>query len=144
MNRLARLFSLAALLITSLVVLTFLAFNSRNFSYVVSDGKVTITGFSGSSDELTIPSTLGGYPVTEIGKEAFKGCSSLTSVEIPASVTKISSWAFFGCSSLTSVEIPEGVTKIDRSAFADCSALTSVEIPSSVTKISGWAFLGCS
>lgn len=37
------------------------------YTYTVSDGKATITDVSTSiSGEVTIPSTLGGYPVTSI------------------------------------------------------------------------------
>ncbi len=82
--------------------------------------------------------------VTEIGDNAFDGCSSLTSVTIPDGVTKIGESAFDGCSSLTSVTIPESVTEICDLAFSDCNSLTSVTIPESVTEICDWAFDGCS
>ena len=38
---------------------------------------------------VTIPSTLGGKPVTRIGEDAFYNCFGLTSVTIPDSVTSI-------------------------------------------------------
>lgn len=43
--------------------------------------------------------------VTKIGDAAFAGCSSLASVEIPATVNLISGMAFYGCSSLTSLTV---------------------------------------
>ena len=67
--------------------------------------------------------------VTEIGKDAFHGCSRLTSITIPPSVTKIGEGAFFDCSSLTSITIPESVTEIGEETFCGCSSLTEVRIP---------------
>ena len=43
------------------------------------------------------------YNVTSIGNGAFRGCTGLTSIEIPNSVTTIGEEAFAGCSNLTSV-----------------------------------------
>ena len=93
---------------------------------------------------VTIPSVLGGKPVTRIEDSAFSGCTNMTSVAIPGSVTNIGSSAFYSCSSLTNVAIPGSVKKIDSSTFRNCSNLTSVVIPDGVGSIGGSAFYGCS
>ena len=89
--------------------------------------------------DLVIPNS-----VTNIGNNAFNGCSGLTSVTIPNSVTTIGMNAFQYCTGLTSVTIPNSVTSIENSAFGGCSGLTSVTIPNSVTSIGSGAFGGCS
>lgn len=76
--------------------------------------------------------------VTTIGREAFSGCYSLTSIDLPA-VTSIGDSAFSGCTSLTSIDLP-AVTTIGREAFAYCSSLTSVEIGDKVAFIGAVAF----
>ena len=82
--------------------------------------------------------------VTSIGYLTFAHCNSLTIASIPDSVTKIGNCAFAGCSSLKSITIPDSVTEIGDRAFDDCSSLTSVTIPDSVTKIGDRAFNYCS
>ena len=136
---------LLSLLPLGLFDLTANAATEGYLSYSVSNGEAEITDCDTSiSGAITIPSTLGGYPVTSIGSSAFYNCSGLTSVTIGNSVTSIGSSAFFYCSSLTSVTIPDSVTTIGSHAFRECSKLTSVAIPDSVTDIGSSAFYNCS
>ena len=78
-----------------------------------------------------------------INPYAFKGCTSLTEIEIPDSVTEIYFCSFQGCKSLTKIKIPNSVTQIGFCSFQDCKSLTEIEIPNSVTKIGDGAFYGC-
>ena len=109
-----------------------------------NSGEATIGKASNAAGSLTIPSTINGHSVTAIGDEAFRGCSSLTSVTIPNSVTELGHDAFSGCTSLTSVVIPDSVTTIGYDAFSGCTSLTSITIPESVTTIGDFSFSDCS
>ena len=84
------------------------------------------------------------YSVTSIGDWAFRGCTGLTSIEIPNSVTSIGDDAFYDCTGLTSIVIGNSVTSTGYRAFCGCTGLTSIEIPNSVTSIGDDAFEGCS
>lgn len=67
----------------------------------------SIIEYTGADAEVTIPDTLGGYPVQTISEYSF--CSEeLTSLTIPASVTSFDNTAFLFCSNLQSVTVAEG------------------------------------
>ena len=73
---------------------------SRDFTFDATTG--TIKKYNGNDAVVNIPSEINGTPVTTIGNAAFRD-SSVTSVTIPANVTEIGSNAFAGCTNLTSV-----------------------------------------
>ena len=79
-----------------------------------------------------------------IGCCAFRDCSGLTSLTLPAGITWIDVGAFYGCSGLTNLNLPDGITKIDYGAFWGCSGLTSLNLPAGITVIDDSAFYGCS
>ena len=121
-----------------------------NLKYNVTSSnppKVSVGQVDNTITTANIPATViydgTTYSVTSIGAQAFRDCSSLTSVTIPNSVTSIEERAFAYCSSLTSITIPNSVTSVGWWAFRDCDSLTSVTIPNSVTSIEWQAFESC-
>ncbi len=84
-----------------------------------------------------------GSQIRSIGDFAFDGCSSLTSIDLPAGVTSIGNNAFQKCHSLFSISIPAGVTSIGDNAFEGSASLKSIDLPASVTSIGIYAFSAC-
>ena len=120
-----------------------------------------------TANDIEIPATYNGYPVTEIGASAFKnytnlhsiilpdsiisigtsvfeGCNHLIDVKIPDNVTSYGNSVFKNCTMLESVVIGNGITVINRETFYQCVALTSITIPEGITLISDYAFYNCS
>lgn len=73
---------------------------TNTFDFNLTTG--TITKYNGTDTVVVIPSKINGVTVTTIGTDAFLGLN-ITSVTIPANVTEIGSNAFAGCTNLTSV-----------------------------------------
>lgn len=73
-----------------------------------------------------------------IGKNAFKGCTSVEEVTIPKGILTVSNSAFEGCSGLTDVTI--AAKTINAKAFAECTNLKTVKMEEGVTTIQGMAF----
>lgn len=109
-------------------------------TYTVADGQAKITGYSNNGPQyVSIPDTLGGYPVTSIGNFAFNQ-KNLKVLELPSTLTSIGSYAFSG-NQLTILDFPEGVISIGDGAFAD-NQLQSIVLPSTLTSIGSSAFSG--
>lgn len=94
-----------------------------------SDGLVVrrgiLTGYTGLSTEVIIPTTFDGETITVIGN----GESPFEASSIYKQITKI--------------VIPEGVTKVDSNAFADLSGLEELILPASLTELGNDVFYGC-
>ena len=167
----------------------------NGFTYEFCDDAKTgyrFTKYEGTETSITIPAYIDGKPVLELGmglfkfnstlesvtfpansqlrlidRMAFAYCTSLNSIQIPASVTTMGYSAFTGCTSLetltflgsnltvlddsvfsgcsklTEVEIPDSVTTLKTNVFAECEKLSRVMIPTSVTKIGCGSFVRC-
>ncbi|MCM1040712.1 MAG: leucine-rich repeat domain-containing protein [Ruminococcus sp.] len=69
------------------------------------NGRYCIAGYEGKAGELSIPSQMGAFPVSAIGKKAFWGNSYLRHVLLPDTIEEVGDWAFSGCSALHTVKM---------------------------------------
>lgn len=118
-----------------------ISFKIQDYQFTTDSGKITITGYSGSDEQLNIPATLYGQPVIAIGTSAFSSNQTLSSVTIPNGVTSIGDNAFNSCPKLASVTLPDSITSIGSSAFGNCPLLSGVIVPKSA-KVAANAFNG--
>lgn len=111
--------------------------------YSYTDTTATVVGCDlDYKGEVVIPETVNNINVTGIAANAFRYCSSITSVIIPTTVTSIGEYAFCECTSLTSINIPI-ITTIPVGCFKGCKSLESVDF-NNVTTIEDLAFAECS
>lgn len=82
-------------------------------------------------------------PITQIGDEAFRYASDMTTITLPSNVNTIGQCAFLQCSSLKSISGYENVRSLEPYAFESCSALESFIIPEGITGISDGLFKNC-
>ena len=138
-----------------------------------------IEKYYGDGIEINIPSEIDDYTVTSLGDYALYENTAIEKVIIPASVTDIGRSAFFGCTSLVSFEVnsanenfteedgilfsknkeiltclppgrqdteynvPDGVRALGPSAFAVCKSLKKIQLPESLELIDFYCFAEC-
>lgn len=121
------------------------------YTYTVENGAATILSaeseYSTAHREITalaIPSSLNGYPVRSIGKQAFYGHIYMQSLILPQTLETIEEYAFYGCQRLTSIQFPGTLRTIGQSAFSGCEAITELKLPEGLETIGQMAFAHCS
>ena len=129
-----------SILMTLVPQFTARAYTSGDYTYFIDENYAVIYSYTGAGGNISIPATLGGYPVYYIAVSAFENCLSLTGVTLPNTIIGINDRAFNGCEFLESVTMSEGVSHIDAEAFRDCHSLTSITIPNSVEYIDNFVF----
>ena len=140
---------------------------TRGLEYKKIEGKeeYRVTGEgSFSGDELIVPATYKGLPVTEvdefafsdlnaqkivlpesvqrIGYQAFSRCSA-KEIVLPQKMQSLGDAAFYFCSNLQKINLPEGIERVGDSAFSYCISLREITIPDSVIEIGYQAFDRC-
>ena len=77
-----------------------------DFVFAVRDDStsIVVVKYNGTASTLTVPSTVAGLPVVEIGAQAFEGNTKLKSVTLPATIEIIGRRAVAECKNLLEVK----------------------------------------
>jgi PKD repeat protein len=109
-------------------------FNNDGFEYHIDNGAAVITSYTGVDNIITIPETLGGFPVEVIDGYALSN-RSILSVNISNSIKYINDYAFFG-NLISEITIPQGVVYIGDYAFSN-NQISKVRLEANLSS-AGW------
>ncbi|MBR6635004.1 MAG: leucine-rich repeat domain-containing protein, partial [Clostridia bacterium] len=136
-----KLFRKTATIITLITMLLLVSISAEaatehtngDWTYTVSNDIATITKYNGLNTSITLPTSLGGYPVKHVGYSSFKDNISISSVVIPEGIETIGDYAFLNCSYLKSVKIPKSIKNIGTGSysggcFENCIRLETVTL----------------
>jgi uncharacterized repeat protein (TIGR02543 family) len=139
------------------------------YEQIENSDKARIIGIKRLLPQLTVPTIIGGYQVTEladglfaefdafdvqtiylpptittVGEETFYNCKEVAIIfDDRAVITKLGAGAFYGCDKLSAIRLGEGLSIIDVDTFFGCHSLKTLQLPKSVTLIEENAFAGC-
>ncbi|MBR2731510.1 MAG: leucine-rich repeat protein [Clostridia bacterium] len=123
--------------------------------------RILIVKYTGSATDVTVPETIDGYTVGQIGPYAFSpdaglpsyydmlqnshdytfsmpqnpAMTQLRSVTVPGTVWRIGMHAFDRCAALETVQLSEGLEEIQPYAFFNCPHLTALDLPTTLTML---------
>lgn len=98
------------------------------FVYSVASNAVTVVGYLGKAQEITIPSTYNKQDVTIIGEKAFANNSTIKNVIIGEKIVDIKGGAFMNCINLVRVNISSQLRMLNNLVFSGCKNLSMVNI----------------
>ena len=150
----------ASLLCVLFFSLTAYAETEGIFTYTVQNGEATVTRVDkGSLEEIVIPETIGGFPVTGLAphllngiyisdwdvlrERAFDDTHPLRRVVLPDGVKNLPAQLFMCQYALEEVRLPADLEEIGDLAFGYCVSLKHIDIPDGVATIRSGAFCDC-
>ena len=89
----------------------------NGFRYVLLGGEAVLTGYTGSEEDVRVPETLGGCPVTSVHCETFDRNNLIRSIALPETVTVLRNECIYNCYGLKTLYLPASVTRHGLSSY---------------------------
>ncbi len=111
-------------------------------TYKIKNGKALVDWVNRDlKGTVTIPESVNGYPVTEIGQYAFTDCKYITEVVLPKSIAEIYAPAFRNCVRLEKINIP--CISVNSPVFQNCQHLKEVVLEEKLKYLHHGVFSDC-
>ena len=148
MKKIKLLLTMAVIVFATMICYSMSAFalTEGDWEFKLLNNEVTITKYIGENENVVVPETIAGLPVTYLDGDTFfrvPNAKSIKSVEIRANIKELAKNQFFIKENLETVVLPEGIEVIPEAAFFECTALKNINIPSTVKTLEFKAFFGC-
>ena len=114
------------------------------FSFQINydENSYTVMGYKGNSEEVIVPETFLGKPVTILFDKLFLKHPEIRSIKIPDTVTDLGEFVFDGCENLRHIDLPKSLRNIWGYTFARCG-IEEIILPDRVRAIPPYAFKEC-
>ena len=100
--------------------------------YALAPGEAAVAIQSAYLTAVHLPDTViyegTSYPVTALRPDAFRDCTALAELTLPAGLRVIGASALSGCTALETLTLPAGLESVSEDAFLGCRALSGVYI----------------
>ena len=148
MKKVKLLLTMAVIVFATMICCSMSAFalTDGDWEFKLLDNQVTITKYIGENENVVVPETIAGLPVTYLDGDTFfrvPNAKTIKSVEIKANIKELAKSQFFCKENLETVILPEGIETIPEAAFIECTSLKNINIPSTVKTLEFKAFFGC-
>ena len=113
------------------------ALNDDGVSYKVTGAK------PGHPEDIVIPDTHEGKPVTVIDHHAFWDDQNVKTVVMTDNITFLGTLCFHECENLVSVDLSENLVGTETGCFAGCTALEGITLPNTLVDAECDIFADC-
>jgi len=108
----------------------------------IDNGTFSIIEYQGDEENVIIPKTHAGKPVSVLYDRIFKGHEEICTVLVPDTITDIGGFVFDGCSNLKNIVLPDSLLYLWQYAFCR-SSVEELVLPPGIRTIAPYTFKEC-
>ncbi|MBQ7347371.1 MAG: leucine-rich repeat protein [Clostridia bacterium] len=130
--------------------------DAEHFTFTETDGKLTVTGYTGTASEVRVPAVIGGNPVVAVGDGAFAQNGVLTKLYLPDSIIAVGEGILTDADALRALRTPIlgsadaqflgylfGATKYEDNPVNVPASLAYLELGGSMKSLPDCALFDC-